>query len=220
MSDNDLALSALLEYLNACEEGIAAAKQLLKEAKINKDPKPSYDTSKIKYFGIAPLPHFEGSSTSAVFGGWCLMISKHSQRYEEAMTGIIVVTHSDFGAYLIEASEHVVGQKENVASVSINARMSIEDIKSSVKKITDDMLSRCGEIIYFVDIPGGTPMNVVLPFAKEISRSAVICGVNMSMLIVALNLKDVVEFNALVEKVIMDGKKSICEVKSILSNKI
>jgi hypothetical protein len=34
MSDNDLAISALLEYLNACEAGIAAAKHLIKEAKI------------------------------------------------------------------------------------------------------------------------------------------------------------------------------------------
>lgn len=135
------------------------------------------------------------------------------------MIGIIVVTHSDFGAYLIEASEHVVGQKENVVSVSINSRMSIEDIKTTVNRITDEMLLKCKDIIYFVDIPGGTPMNVVLPFAREIEKSAVICGVNMSMLVTALNLKDVMDFEPLVEKIIMDGKKSICEVKAILSKK-
>lgn len=135
------------------------------------------------------------------------------------MIGIIVVTHSDFGAYLIEASEHVVGRKENVVSISINARMSIDDIKSNVKRVTDDIRTKCDSVIYFVDIPGGTPMNVVLPFAKDIEKSAVICGVNMSMLISALNLKDIMDFDALLEKIIIDGKKSICEVKSILSKR-
>jgi hypothetical protein len=49
MSDNDLAILALLEYLNACEAGIAAAKHLIKEAKIGKEPQLSWDASKIKW---------------------------------------------------------------------------------------------------------------------------------------------------------------------------
>ncbi|MBP7795646.1 MAG: hypothetical protein KA059_02585 [Elusimicrobiales bacterium] len=133
------------------------------------------------------------------------------------MTGIIVVTHSDFGAYLIEASEHVVGVKENVLSVSINSRMSIEDVRVNVERVTEEIKKKCSDIIYFVDIPGGTPMNVVLPFAKDIERSAVVCGVNMSMLIYALNLKDTMDFDALIEKILLEGKKAICEVKSILT---
>ncbi|MCX7984201.1 MAG: extracellular solute-binding protein [Bacteroidetes bacterium] len=43
------------------------------------------DTSHLKYFEIAPLPHFQGCNTSTVFGGWSLMISKHSNRVEEAL---------------------------------------------------------------------------------------------------------------------------------------
>jgi len=136
------------------------------------------------------------------------------------MTGVIVVTHSNFGAYLIEACEHVVGVKENVLAVSIYPKMSIDEIKGNVKKASDELLKKCDSILYFVDIPGGTPMNVVLPLAKDIEKSAVICGVNMSMLVIALNLKDVMDFNSLVDKILVDGKKSICEVKSILSNKI
>jgi multiple sugar transport system substrate-binding protein len=34
---------------------------------------------------IAPMPHFEGNNTSGVFGGWSLMISKFSNRKEEAL---------------------------------------------------------------------------------------------------------------------------------------
>jgi len=51
MSDNeDTATLALLEFLNACEAGIAAAKHLITEAKVN-DDKDSWDPSKIKWEG-------------------------------------------------------------------------------------------------------------------------------------------------------------------------
>lgn len=43
------------------------------------------DTTKIENMQIAPLPHFEGNKSSSVFGGWSLMISKFSQRKEEAL---------------------------------------------------------------------------------------------------------------------------------------
>lgn len=132
------------------------------------------------------------------------------------MIGIILITHSDFGAYLLEACEHIIGVKENVYSVSITSRMSVDDVSSIIKQKMDKMNNVNG-IVFFVDIPGGTPMNVSLPFAKEIENSAVICGVNMPMLLSALNLKDNMNFNEFVDKVIMDGKKSICDVKTILT---
>jgi len=132
------------------------------------------------------------------------------------MTGIIIVTHGSFGAYLLEACEHIIGVKENVKSISIISRMSMNEIRENVKKVADEIMKKCDSIIYFVDIPGGTPMNVVLGFAKDIEKSAVICGVNMSMLISAMSYRENMEFGALVDKIVSDGKRSVCEVKSIL----
>ncbi|MCX7905256.1 MAG: hypothetical protein N2446_00970 [Elusimicrobiales bacterium] len=132
------------------------------------------------------------------------------------MVGIIIVTHGEFGSYLLEACEHIVGSKQNIKSISIHNRMSMDEIKKTIKMITDEIRKECSGIIYLVDIPGGTPMNVVVPFAKEIENSYVICGVNMSMLIDAMTLKDRVSIDKLVEKIISDGKRSICEVKTLL----
>lgn len=134
------------------------------------------------------------------------------------MTGVIIITHGDFGSYLLEAAEHIAGVKENVISISITSKMAIEEIRMRIKKATEEIRSKCDSIIYFVDLPGGTPMNSVLPLAKDIEKSAVICGVNMSMVVIALNYKDVMDFNRLVEKIIVDGKRAICDAKSILSN--
>jgi multiple sugar transport system substrate-binding protein len=43
------------------------------------------DTSNVANMEIAPLPHVEGNTTSSVFGGWSLMVSKFSNRKEEAL---------------------------------------------------------------------------------------------------------------------------------------
>ena len=43
------------------------------------------DTSNISNMEIAPLPHNKGGNTSGVFGGWSLMVSKFSNRKEEAL---------------------------------------------------------------------------------------------------------------------------------------
>jgi multiple sugar transport system substrate-binding protein len=44
-----------------------------------------HDTSIISQMEIAPLPHEKNQTTSGVFGGWSLMISKFSDKKEEAM---------------------------------------------------------------------------------------------------------------------------------------
>ena len=65
------------------------------------------DTSNISNMGIAPLPHFKGHTTSSVFGGWSLMISKFSNRKEEALKFINFMFQKEnqeilyeFGGYL------------------------------------------------------------------------------------------------------------------------
>jgi len=54
--------------------------------------------------------------------------------------------------------------------------------------------------------------------ANNIEKSAVICGINISMVISAFSYRKNLNFEQLVEKIIMDGKRSICEVKSLLKN--
>jgi len=49
MSNEDLGTLALLEFLNACEAGIAAAKHLIKEAKIDNKPEQAWNPEKIKW---------------------------------------------------------------------------------------------------------------------------------------------------------------------------
>lgn len=132
------------------------------------------------------------------------------------MINIIVITHGEFGAYLIEAAEGIVGvQHEGLKNISISQRMSLEKIQSAIEGGIAEMSSPDG-IIFMIDMPGGTPMNVVLPLVKDMPNTAVICGVNINMLTSAFAYRQRMGFDELVAKLLEDGKKAICEVKSLL----
>ena len=135
------------------------------------------------------------------------------------MINIIVITHGEFGAYLIEAAEGIMGvQHDGLKNISVSQRMSLEKIKGVIELCVAEMKSPDG-IIFMIDMPGGTPMNVVLPLVKDIPNTAVICGVNINMLTSAFSYRQDLPFDRLVEKVLEDGKKAICEVKSLLLGK-
>ena len=135
------------------------------------------------------------------------------------MINIIVITHGEFGAYLIEAAEGIVGvQTAGLKNVSISARMTLEYVKDCAAAAIREMRSDDG-LIFLIDMPGGTPMNVVLPLAKDISKCAVICGVNINMMTSAFAYRATLDFDRLTAKILEDGRKAICEVKSLLMKK-
>jgi len=132
------------------------------------------------------------------------------------MINLIVITHGEFGAYLVEAAEGIVGvQHEGLKNISISQRMSLEKVKNAVEAAIAEMSSEDG-LIFLIDMPGGTPMNVVLPLARDIAKSAVICGVNINMLTSAFSYRGEMDFDRLVEKILEDGRKAVCEVKRLL----
>ena len=135
------------------------------------------------------------------------------------MINLIVITHGEFGAYLIEAAEGVVGvQNAGLKNVSISPRMTLERVKEAAARAIEEMRSDDG-LIFLIDMPGGTPMNVVLPLAKDIRKCAVICGVNINMMTSAFAYRQSLEFDKLVTKILEDGRRAICEVKSLLLKK-
>ena len=135
------------------------------------------------------------------------------------MINIIVITHGEFGAYLIEAAEGIVGaQNAGLKNVSISPRMTLERVKETVSAAIEEMRSDDG-LVFLIDMPGGTPMNVVLPLAKDIEKSAVICGVNINMMTSAFAYRGSLDFDRLQTKIVDDGRKAICEVKSLLMKK-
>jgi mannose/fructose-specific phosphotransferase system component IIA len=159
------------------------------------------------------------------------------------MINIVVITHGEFGAYLIEAAEGIVGvQHEGLKSISVPQRMSLEKVQSVIEAVIAEMRSddrsapldnsfagprpfeapggsagaKEDGLLFLLDMLGGTPMNIVLPLVKDIPKSAVICGVNINMMTSAFAYRNSLDFDGLVTKILSDGRKAVCEVKSLL----
>lgn len=132
------------------------------------------------------------------------------------MINLIIVTHGEFGAYLVEAAEWIVGgQPDGVAVVSISPRASLETVKKMLREAVTRNISRDG-LVFMTDMLGGTPTNIVLPLAQEFPKSAVLCGVNINMLVSAFSYRASMKLEDLVVKILEDGRKAICDVKSLL----
>lgn len=127
---------------------------------------------------------------------------------------VLVITHGEFGAYLVEAAEGIVGpQGEGVRCVGISSRITVAEVRSRVEKAIEELRAEAGLMI-FTDMPGGTPCNVAMPLSKDLPGVVVVSGVNLYMLVTAFNGRANLSLEDLREKVLAAGKRAIADIKS------
>jgi len=125
----------------------------------------------------------------------------------------IIVTHGEFGAYLAEAAESIVGrQEEGVRIVSISARVGVVELRERIRRAIRELSGPKG-LILFTDMPGGTPSNLAFPLLKDSDNAEMVTGVNLSMLVSAFSHRRDYDLAVLVEKVLVDGQSAICDVR-------
>jgi PTS system mannose-specific IIA component len=131
------------------------------------------------------------------------------------MIGIVIVTHSQLGDALIEAAEFIIGKKpEALVSVSIDLSESADVLRAKIAKGIKAVKSEDGVLI-LTDMFGGTPSNLSYSFLEE-GHIEVISGVNLPILIQAVNIRKKMELNKLAVKLEEFGKKSISLASGIL----
>ncbi|MGM0452124.1 MAG: PTS sugar transporter subunit IIA [Thermodesulfobacteriota bacterium] len=132
------------------------------------------------------------------------------------MVGIVIVTHGQLGDALVETAMQIFEeQPEAVTSVSIDLA---EDVNKLRQKIEAGIkaVNRNNGILILTDMFGGTPSNLSYSFLEE-GRIEVISGVNLPVLIKAVNLRAREEKLHEMAKVIETyGKKSISLASDIL----
>jgi PTS system mannose-specific IIA component len=131
------------------------------------------------------------------------------------MIGIVIVTHSQLGAALIEAAEFVIGHRpEATVPVSINLNESADKLRGLIADAIKKVRQEKG-VLVLTDMFGGTPSNLSYSFLEE-GRLEVISGVNLPILIKAVNSrpeKDLADLAATLEAY---GKRSITLASGIL----
>ena len=128
------------------------------------------------------------------------------------MINFIVVTHGEFGAYLVEAAEGIVGRQGGVRAIATSSRLSVPEIRGKISRALRELAGPDGTIL-FTDMPGGTPNNLSFPLVKDAPRTEMISGVNLYMLVAAFSHRDRLTLERLVEKIAADGQKSIRDVR-------
>jgi len=131
------------------------------------------------------------------------------------MIGIIVVTHSQLGNALIEAAQFIIGNEpEAIESLSIDLNENAEKLRGKIAESIKRLQSDKGVLI-LTDMFGGTPSNLSYSFLEE-GKIEVISGVNLPILIKALNSREKFELSALAETLVVFGKRSISLASGIL----
>lgn len=131
------------------------------------------------------------------------------------MIGIVVVTHSQLGQALIEACGFVLGQPaEAVVAVSIDLKTDVDTLRNKIAQAIASVNGNQG-IVILTDMFGGTPSNLAYSFLEE-GRIEVLSGVNLPILVRAVNDRKRMPLVDLVAKLETYGKKSIQLASGVL----
>ena len=131
------------------------------------------------------------------------------------MIGILLVTHANLGNALIETAELILeGSQENIGFVSINIQENPDSLRKKIKKGISKVKTDKG-ILILTDMFGGTPSNLSYSFLEE-GIVEVISGVNLPILLKAINSRKKLDMATLTSSLIETGKRSISLASGIL----
>lgn len=134
------------------------------------------------------------------------------------MIGIVIVTHSRLGHSLIETVEFIYGKTPDaVVPVSIDLKVDADKLRDKIAQGIKSVRRKNGVII-LTDMFGGTPSNLSYSFLEE-GRIEVLSGVNLPVLIKAVDARKIMGLNELAKHLEQYGKKSISLASGILKPK-
>jgi PTS system mannose-specific IIA component len=102
--------------------------------------------------------------------------------------GVVVVTHGQLAAELLNAAEMIVGDQPQFAAVSIGWHEGVDQARDEIARAIERVREKVSGgsetpgVIVLADMFGGTPANLAVTFL-ETDRVEVITGVNLAMLI-------------------------------------
>lgn len=137
------------------------------------------------------------------------------QENTATMIGILIVTHRQLGDSLIDCVEFILGeQPERLSAISIDLRENAQDLRNKIEKGIKGVRKKDGVLI-LTDMFGGTPSNLSYSFLEDGSVE-VLSGVNLPMLLKAVNARQDKSLTELAEYLEGFGKKSISLASGIL----
>lgn len=100
------------------------------------------------------------------------------------MVGIILASHGDFAEGILQSGAMIFGEQENVKAVTLHPSDSPDDLKVRMIAAIESFDDK-EQIIFLVDLWGGTPFNQANNLCGEHPNWAIVSGLNLPMLIEA-----------------------------------
>lgn len=101
------------------------------------------------------------------------------------MVGIILASHGEFAKGILQSGSMIFGEQENVQAVTLMPSEGPNDIKAKMKDAIASFDNQ-DEILFLVDLWGGTPFNQANSlFEEHKDKWAIVAGMNLPMVIEA-----------------------------------
>ena len=109
------------------------------------------------------------------------------------MVGIVLASHGAFADGIFQSGEMIFGEQPNVAHVILKPDEGPEDVKKKMQEAVAS-LDNQDEVLFLVDLWGGTPFNQASSLVKEHEdKWTIVAGMNLPMVIEALTQRFSVE---------------------------
>lgn len=120
------------------------------------------------------------------------------------MRNVCIVTHGQMGIELLGVARDFFGAGDSFQAIAFEDSMSLIDLQRKIEDCVD--ISNNEEILFLVDIPSGSPYNVLQLLKMVNSNIEVIAGVNLPIVLQLIATPDIEASNLIVE-----GREAIRE---------
>ncbi|MEW6620583.1 MAG: PTS fructose transporter subunit IIA [bacterium] len=132
------------------------------------------------------------------------------------MIGIVIVTHGELGAKLVETGQWIGLKKENLEIVSFFPSEGLDDLSNKISNAIKKVDKGDG-VVLLTDLLHGSCSKVAGEFLEQ-KGIEVICGVNLPMIISLMSHQDL-DLHQAVKKAKESSRKDIVSLRELLKGK-
>ncbi|MGX7204544.1 PTS sugar transporter subunit IIA [Enterococcus pingfangensis] len=122
------------------------------------------------------------------------------------MIGIVIATHDHLADSLLKTAEAILGEQSYVKTVNIDPGAT--GLQKKIEDLAKALLTEVDELVWLVDMFGGTPFRYASYCVMNDSRQALVTGVNLPMVLQALVNREL-SAEALTKQLELETKQTI-----------
>lgn len=129
------------------------------------------------------------------------------------MVGIIIASHGEFAKGLLQSSQMIFGEQENLVAVTFMPDEGPDDLRKHLLDAVESF-GQGAQVLFLVDLWGGSPFNQAnLIHEESPENTAIVSGMNLPLLLEALGARMGMETASDVAKHIMNPESAGIRVK-------